>query len=132
MSRECIVFQPGVPARFTALPAPRHLKLCAEHSRQRKGGYIVRCHPGWCVPLQHTPGSILRRKSMNIDFERFVKIAQSLSFTTFLILSVTAMSYAMLHLYTDTRTDWGQVQVNAQNIGQMSTNVEELVSKIDS
>jgi len=45
---------------------------------------------------------------------------------------VTAMSYAMLHLYTDTRTDWGQVQVNAQNIGQMSTNVEQLVSKIDS
>ena len=69
---------------------------------------------------------------MNIDFERFIKIAQSLSFTTFLILSVTAMSYAMFHLYTDTRTDWGQVQVNAQNIGQMSTNVEELVGKIDS
>jgi len=69
---------------------------------------------------------------MNIDFERFVKLAQSLSFTTFLILSVGGMSYAMFHLYTDTRTDWGQVQVNAQNIGQMSTNVEELVGKIDS
>lgn len=69
--------------------------------------------------------------NLNLDYEKLLKLIQGLSFTTFLILLVIAMSYAVMHLYTDNRSDWNQVQINTQNIAQMSDKVDALVNKID-
>lgn len=69
--------------------------------------------------------------NFNLDYERLLKLIQGLSFTTFLILLVVAMSYAVTHLYTDSRSDWNQVQANTQNINQMSDKVDELIGRID-
>lgn len=63
--------------------------------------------------------------------QEWLKIAQNLSFTGFLILCVGVLAYALYRLYLDTQTDWNQVQANTQNIAQLNQSVEALVTKVD-
>jgi len=66
-----------------------------------------------------------------MDYEKVVKIAQSLSFTTFLILCLVVMSYGMVRLYTDIRVDATQVQVSLQSMSKLDQDVGALVQRVD-
>jgi len=66
-----------------------------------------------------------------MDYEKVVKIAQSLSFTTFLILCLVVMSYGMVRLYTDIRVDTVQVQMSLQSVSRLDQDVGALVQRVD-
>ena len=68
---------------------------------------------------------------MNIDPQEWLKIAQNLSFTSFLLLCVGVLTYALYRLYLYNRIDWIQVQQNANAIAQMNQNIGQLIAKID-
>jgi len=68
---------------------------------------------------------------MNIDPQEWLKIAQNLSFTSFLLLCVGVLAYALYRLYLYSRTDWAQVQQNADTVAQMNQNIAQLITKID-
>ena len=63
--------------------------------------------------------------------EDWLKIAQNLSFTGFLILCVGVLAYALYRLYLITQTDWSQVQANTQSIVQLNQSVAALTAKVD-
>lgn len=67
---------------------------------------------------------------MPIDFTQLVKLAQGLSFKTFLIVCVAVLSYAVVHLYQDNQAAWAQVQANTNSAAQVSQKVEVLVTHI--
>lgn len=66
-----------------------------------------------------------------MDYERIVKLAQNISFTTFLILCLAIMSYGIVRLYTDSRSELTQVQTGLQSVNQLDSDVETLVRKVD-
>ena len=66
-----------------------------------------------------------------LDLEQWLKISQNLSFTSFLLLCVGVLAYALYRLYLYSRVDWSQVQQNATAIIQMNQNIAQLITKID-
>ena len=63
--------------------------------------------------------------------DQWLKLAENLSFTGFLILCVGALAYALYRLYLFSRNDWTQVQQNSQDIAQLNQSVAALIAKID-
>jgi len=66
-----------------------------------------------------------------MDYDKIVKVAQNLSFTTFLILCLAIMSYGMVRLYNDIRVDATQVQSSLQSVTRLNQDVEALVRRVD-
>lgn len=68
---------------------------------------------------------------MSLTPDQWLKLIDSLSFTSFLILCVGVLAYALYRLYLYGRTDWSQIQQNTQDISQLNQNVVALVAKMD-
>lgn len=68
---------------------------------------------------------------MNLNFEKVIKLVQQISFTTFLILCVAVMAYAVTRLYTDSRNDWDKVQLNSQKLELLDRDITLLIARIN-
>ena len=66
-----------------------------------------------------------------MDLDQWIKLTENLSFTSFLILCVGVLAYALYRLYLYGRIDWTQVQQNTQDIAQLNQTVVTLIAKID-
>ncbi|MHB8627014.1 MAG: hypothetical protein ACYDBJ_06090 [Aggregatilineales bacterium] len=72
-----------------------------------------------------------QEQTMDFNLDQWLKLTENLSFTSFLILCVGVLAYALYRLYLYSRTDWNQIQQNTQDIAQLNQTVATLVAKID-
>lgn len=66
-----------------------------------------------------------------MEYERWIKMAQNLSFTTFLIVCVGIMSYGIVELYSDNRAGYERVEASVKTIEQLNVNFDRLIERLD-
>lgn len=66
-----------------------------------------------------------------MTYEKLIKIVQQITFTTFLILCVAVMAYAIFRMYIDSRMDWERLSMFTDQIEQLDNDIERLIERVD-